>query len=156
MYMEKESTMEPRYTIDVDQIVSEALEREVMVVNLENGYYYVLEGTGAELWPWLTAGASVPEAAAALAQRYSGDAAQIEAAVRQFVADLAGEALLRPAEAGAAPTLEVAAAEQRPPFTLPALYKYTDMANLVQMDPIRDFDEGGWPRRAATGKKTAR
>lgn len=145
--------MEPRYTIDEDQIVAEALEHEVMVVNLDNGYYYVLEGTGADLWPWLTAGASVPEAAAALGQRYSGGAAEIEAAVRAFVAQLAAEALLTPAAEAAPPALAVAAADPRPPFTLPAMYKYTDMANLIQMDPIREFDESGWPRRQATVKK---
>lgn len=145
--------MEPRYTIDEDQIVAETLEREVMVVNLDNGYYYVLEGTGADLWPWLTAGASVPEAAAALAQRYSGGAAEIETAVRAFVAQLAAEALLKPAAAAAPPALAVTAADPRPPFTLPAMYKYTDMANLIQMDPIREFDESGWPRRQATVKK---
>ena len=94
--------MEPRYTLDPNQIVAETLEQEVMVVNLDNGYYYVLEGVGAELWPWVTAGASVPEAAAALAQRYTGSAAEIEAAVRSFVEGLASEGLLTPAAAGSA------------------------------------------------------
>ena len=147
--------MEFRYTTNEDQIVAEALEHEVMVVNLDNGYYYVMEGTGADLWPWLTAGASVPEAAAALARQYSGERAEIEAAVRAFVAQLAGEALLTPAAADAAPAaLEAAIVpDPRPPFTLPTMYKYTDMANLIQMDPIREFDESGWPRRQATVKK---
>ena len=33
------------------------------------------------------------------------------------------------------------------------MYKYTDMANLIQMDPIREYDETGWPRRQATVTK---
>ena len=146
--------MEARYTINPDQIVAEALEHEVMVVNLDNGFYYVLEGSGADLWPWLTAGASAPEIAAALAQRYQGEPAALEQAVRDFTAQLAGEGLLQPAPAAAAPALSVAAAPAtRPAFALPTMYKYTDMANLVQMDPIREFDESGWPRRQGTVKR---
>jgi hypothetical protein len=144
--------MPTRYSIDEDRIVAEVLESEVMVVNLDNGYYYALEGTGADLWGCLSAGRSAAETAEVLVRRYNGDPAEIEVAVRDFVAQLVAEDLLQPAPADASsPALEVdegaKVAEPRPAFTLPAMYKYTDMANLVQMDPIRDFEERSWPRR---------
>ena len=149
--------MQARYTVDVDQIVAEALEGEVMVVNLANGYYYVIEGTGADLWPLLAGGSTVSEAASAMAQRYRASTLEIETAVSEFVAQLVAEDLLNAAAVEEEPdardvTIEdVAAADDSvgtlAPFTLPAMYKYTDMANLVQMDPIRDFEESRWPRR---------
>lgn len=36
------------------------------------------------------------------------------------------------------------------PIEPPVMFRYTDMQFLIQMDPIRDHDESGWPvRRAA-------
>jgi len=33
------------------------------------------------------------------------------------------------------------------PFVLPVLERYTDMQELLLIDPIHDVDETGWPRR---------
>jgi hypothetical protein len=65
------------------------------------------------------------------------------------------ENLLDPVGAEVQPIVHEApeAVDAPPPFTLPTMYKYTDMANLVQMDPIRDFDDSRWPRRRSIGKK---
>jgi len=148
--------MEDRYRIDENKIVHEVLDQEAMVVNLDNGHYYALEGTAVDIWQAVAAGASAPEAADSVLQRYSGSRAEVEAAVRHFVAELLAESLLTPMEA---PTLLApdtppepttpapASATPVPPFNLPVMYKYTDMANLIQMDPIREFDETGWPKR---------
>jgi hypothetical protein len=149
-----------RYTADQDRIVAEVLEGEVMVVDLASGYYYVLEGTGADLWSLLANGSSVSEAAVALTRRYAASPAEIEAAAADFVNQLLAENLLDPAgdemhSAAVVSTeaVDVTEAVDAPrPFTLPAMYKYTDMANLVQMDPIRDFEESRWPRRKTSGK----
>jgi hypothetical protein len=142
--------MEPRYRVDENKIVHEVLDQEAMLVNLDNGYYYALEGSAVDIWQALAAGASVPEAAQRLLQRYGVTRPAAEEAVRKFVDELVAEELLMPAEAAepAAPTAlaEPAAAEAQP-FSQPVMYKYTDMANLIQMDPIREFDESGWPKR---------
>jgi len=146
--------MENRYRIDENKIVHEVLDQEAIVVNLDNGHYYALEGTAVDIWQAVAAGASAPEAADSVLQRYSGNRAEVEAAVRTFVAELVAESLLAPIEA---PMPEAAGAPPEPatpvpgtpvpPFSLPVMYKYTDMANLIQMDPIREFDETGWPKR---------
>ena len=147
--------MDARYTTDEERIVAEVLEGEVMVVNLANGYYYVMEGTGADLWSLLANGASVSEATASMTRRYAVSADEIETVVTEFANQLLAEDLLDPAddEAAATPAAVTETIDGLRPFTLPAMYKYTDMANLVQMDPIRDFEESRWPRRRANGKK---
>lgn len=145
--------MEARYQVDGEKIVHEVLDQEAMVVNLDNGYYYALEGTAVDIWQALAAGASAPEAAVALLQRYTGNRAEMEAAVRSFLAELVAETLLTPiaavnATAVTRPEPAAGAAIPARPFQPPVMYKYTDMANLIQMDPIREFDETGWPKRS--------
>ena len=143
--------METRYRIDEDKIVHEVLDQEAMVVNLDNGHYYALEGTAVDIWQAMASGASAPEAVDGLLNRYSGQRAEVEGVVRQFVAELVTETLLTPL-ADDAPPEPAAAAAPAPAaptqaFSPPVMYKYTDMANLIQMDPIREFDETGWPKR---------
>jgi hypothetical protein len=142
--------MEAHYRVDENKIVHEVLDQEAMLVNLDNGYYYALEGCAVDIWQTLAAGASVPETAQRLLQRYLVPPADAEEAVRKFVDELVAEELLVPAESdaltpGAMPAEPPDAAAL--PFNQPVMYKYTDMANLIQMDPIREFDESGWPKR---------
>jgi hypothetical protein len=33
----------------------------------------------------------------------------------------------------------------KPPFEMPKLSKYTDMEDLLALDPIHEVDEMGWP-----------
>ena len=140
--------MDQRYSIDEQKIVHEALENEVVVVNLDSGHYYILEGTAIEIWTLLARGASVAETVDALHRRYADDRAAIQDAVTRFVGELAQEHLLTDAASPAdAPAIEDVAAPASGRFELPVMYRYTDMASLIQMDPIRDFDATGWPRR---------
>ena len=140
--------MDQRYAIDDQKIVHEGLENEVVVVNLDSGHYYILEGTAIEIWNLLVSGASVAETVDALHRRYPGDHPAIQDAVTSFIDELKQEDLLAdaPASAGAPTTEDLPVAASRG-FELPVMYRYTDMATLIQMDPIRDFDETGWPRR---------
>lgn len=150
---------EPRYTFDESRIVHEVLDREVMLVDLDKGYYYVLEGSGVDIWQLLSAGATVPKTTEVLLGRYSAGTVDVKEAVRGFVQELVDAELLTP-------TVDEAVSESPDfatsspsgtngeSFALPVMYKYTDMANLIQMDPIREFDETGWPKRRAFTPRT--
>jgi hypothetical protein len=37
----------------------------------------------------------------------------------------------------------------KPSFTPPLLHKYSDMQELLLLDPIHDVDEAGWPKPIA-------
>src|SRR5438270_741872 len=55
--------METRYRVDENRIVHEVLDQEAMLVNLDNGYYYALEGSAVQIWQAVLAGDSVTGAA---------------------------------------------------------------------------------------------
>ena len=142
--------MDTRYGVDENRVVYEVLEREIVVVNLDTGHYYILDDTAAAIWREIVDGATPTEVVYALRARHPADGEMIRDAVQSFVGQLTEEGLLtasnraapRPAEAGAAQMLDLG-----PSFMPPILNRYTDMAKLIQMDPIHDFDETGWPRR---------
>lgn len=142
--------MSARFTFDNTKIVYEVVANEVVLVNLDDGCYYMMDGTAALIWQLLINGASVEEAARYLAGVYADPVDEIEAAIHELVAALHANSLLLAADAGArwdgAPPQGMPAAPAGR-FGTPALTRYADMANLILMDPISEFDENGWPVR---------
>jgi SAM-dependent methyltransferase len=147
-----------RYAIDDKSIVFDVLDGEVVVVNLDNGSYYILEGAGSVVWQMLAAGRRVPEITEALLRHYEGERTAVERSVADFVAQMEQESLL----VAAPPTASAPAfrfdegqlAGPGTPFPAPVMYRYTDMQTLIQMDPIREYDETGWPRRRTSPPPT--
>lgn len=143
-----------RHLADQDRIVAEELPDEVMVVDLDTGNYYVLGGSAASAWPLLSRGATVAESAVSLSATYDATPEEIAAALTPFVSQLVGEGLVtpRPDLTAATTPLDPApgsavTAGSRRRFDDPVMTKYVDMANLVQMDPIREFEARRWPTK---------
>ncbi len=141
-----------RYVVNEAAVVADVLENEVVVVNLDNGSYYILQGTASLIWQMLASGHAVPDIVASLVRRYANDGSAVESSVPEFVGQLADEALLIGATTADRPvmafTIDQWPADDKP-FAAPVMFRYTDMQALIQMDPIREYDETGWPARRA-------
>jgi hypothetical protein len=135
------------FKVNTPPVIHQTLDGEVIAVNLDSGTYYSIAGTGATVWGALETGATVEGAVDELLLRYEGERGSIEASVRTFVDELVAEELVSPAENGAAPRPAATAAggEARQPFAEPRLERYTDMQELLMLDPIHEVDEQGWP-----------
>jgi hypothetical protein len=145
-----QSPSDRRYAVNDTSIVFDVLEGEVVLVNLDSGSYYILEGTASAIWQMVAAGWSLAEVAASLSRHYTGETETIASSVADFVAQLEQEAAVVPAPVGhqAASTFDEGQIGGEPQaFVAPVMYRYTDMQALIQMDPIREYDETGWPRR---------
>jgi len=133
-----------RVTIDAPQIVHEAIDGEVVVVNFKNGRYYSLENVAAEVWDGIAQGASVPSIIKQLTQRYEGDLAQIVQGVNDFVSILLKEGLVVAtngvAEA-AVPVRPDLVNGSRRPFQPPAVVLYNDMEGLLLIDPVHNTED---------------
>lgn len=138
--------------IDSANIMHEIIDGEVVVVNLENGTYYSLDAVGADVWEQLADGRTLGALVEAVAARYDGERDRIAMGVEAFVRRLQEEKLLtasaEPGNPAAAPA-SAAAVESRPaptrPYVDPVLQKYTDMEELLLVDPIHEVEESGWP-----------
>jgi hypothetical protein len=138
--------------INTEKVSYETIDGETLIINLENGNYYSLLGTGAEVWSIVERGAAIGDIVEAIDRRYSGNRTDVEAAVTRFAAELQREGLIAHddgpgLEGTPVPDLRTPTNgdEERRPFEAPVLSKYTDMQDLLLLDPIHEVDETGWP-----------
>jgi hypothetical protein len=147
--------LDDRFRVNGSGVTHEVVDDEAVIINLETGSYYSLELVGAEIWSMLTAHLSLGAIVEHLARRYAGDRSEMELAVHGLVGELHRERLIVAAEDGiAAPPLSPgpAPAEGLRPFRVPVLQKFTDMQELLLLDPIHEVDERGWPHRKLNGQ----
>ena len=136
-----------RFRLNSPQVISETIEGEGIVVNLGTGSYYSVRDTGALLWEAIIAGAPLPRIVDALVEAYDVDRAEAEDLVRSFCEQLEGEGLVARVEDAAAgdDAAVLFSRNGSSSFKPPALEKYTDMQDLVLIDPVHEVDERGWP-----------
>ncbi len=136
------------YRINTPQVISENIEGEVVIANLQTGIYYSMQRVGADVWPLFENGVSREDLLKTAVETYSGNVSEIEAALGEFVTKLLAERLIvevrglqsQPSEEG-----HRANGTNLRPFEKPVLDSYNDMKDLLLLDPIHDVDETGWP-----------
>lgn len=134
-----------RYQLNRPDVIQETVDGEALIIHTPSGTYYSLEGTGEHVWNALLNGCTPEEIAKAYAETAQGALDSVTEDVARFVRELQAEQLIVDGDQTAAPgSLE----PPRRPFSSPALQKYTDMQELLLVDPIHEADpEAGWPVR---------
>ncbi len=135
-----------RYRVNKPDVILEDFGDEVVIVNLAIGNYYSVDAVAAAIWAMVQQGATPAEICARLSAEYDSPAESIEQAVTEFIRNLVSESLIVPdAEAPRPRISDIPASQPRKPFSSPVLHKYTDMQELLLIDPIHEVDETGWP-----------
>ncbi len=126
--------------VDSKRVVHETVDDETIIIDLESGSYFSLTGSGPEIWQLIVAGASLEQVAAELRSRYP-DAP--DGALSELVDNLVAEELVViGADSG---PVEIESRPPNGPFARPALRKFTDLQELLLIDPVHEIDETGWP-----------
>jgi hypothetical protein len=150
--MDTRSRPTPHVKVNSPPVIHETIDGEVIVINLATGTYYSLRGTAASAWELVQrpAGAAHVELVTALAAKFDAPEEQIDTSVASFVAELESEGLVIAGEPSSASAdtatvngYGVNAAKR--PFEPPMVEKYTDMQDLVLLDPVHEVEELGWP-----------
>jgi len=141
-----------QYRINSPKVIHETIDGETVIVNLDSGNYYSLDAIGAEIWDSVGKGVPVDHIIKDISGRYIGDRQEMDRAVRLFVNELLQDALISPLESGAAGSgavhetpVKSTPTEVLPDFKAPTLQKYSDMQDLLLLDPIHEVDDTGWP-----------
>jgi hypothetical protein len=139
------------YRINEPDASAEIFDEEVLAINLSNGHYHSIRGTGVEMWKLLISGSDAAQIVQAMHATYGTDRVTLAADVEGFVRQLVAAGLLVE-DAGAASVAPVASV--RSPDTAgyspPIFESHADMQELLLIDPIHDVDvQVGWPLRAA-------
>ncbi len=139
------------YRVNEPNVIAETIGGETIIVNLTKGHYYNLEGSGVEIWERIVRGESVEDIIQALDRRYDAPHAEVRDAVERLVGEFCAEELIVVSENGSdrpVPT-ETVAGVDRFPFTKPSLAKFTDMQDIILLDPVHEVDARGWPHASA-------
>jgi hypothetical protein len=143
-------TSSQRYAFNQPHVVSESFEDEAVLINLASGNYYSTDRTGKIVIEMLAEHRSTAEIVSALAAMSNLPCPEIEPGISAFIAELQAEGLIVPA---AAPPPVVAStagknahsASGELDFRPPRLQRYSDMQDLLLLDPIHEVDASGWP-----------
>lgn len=120
---------------------------EVIAANFVKGVYYSLLGPAAQIWEGLMAGVPLERVLASVSALSSVDPGAFAAASQRLVDDLLAEGLIVASEVE---EKQWTAAAGEGPYGLPTLERFTDMEDLLLLDPIHDVEEMGWPHVNAT------
>ncbi len=140
--------------INAPYIVHELIDGEVIIVNLKKGDYYSLMNVAADIWEAIDKGGALAQIVSQLSHSYEGDLSTIREGVQQFIKELIEEDIVTELTVPDAETTQEISFEPSNPnelttdkklFEIPKLNKYTDMEDLLALDPIHEVDETGWP-----------
>jgi hypothetical protein len=124
--------------------MGEAIDGEVMIIDLVSGIYFNLTGTSAATWPLLVAGVPLHAIVVTVGASCEADPAAIARDLAVFADRLVAESIVRElspatASAAAAPALPNAT------YTGFAINRYDDMRALLVVDPVHEVGDFGWP-----------
>jgi hypothetical protein len=145
-----------RYEPAGPDIVSEEIDGEVIIVNLRNGNYYSLSQSATVVWAGIQEHATLERLQHHLRRRYSGETGSMDRDLAELILTLEAEQLIArtsPSETPAsveAPAAAAEAAGEREAYRPPLFERFTDMGDLLLLDPVHEAeDEKGWPHAKA-------
>lgn len=132
------------------EVSSEVIDGELIIMHLKTGKYYSSSGTGPLVWSCLVAGMTAASTRDLVASCCGVSPQSIETDIDEFIASLALEQLLHESSAEADPVTPPGIETQV--YSKPELQVYSDMKDLLLLDPIHDVSEDGWPMRPTADK----
>ncbi len=139
------------FRINSPNTVHEVIEGEAIIINMKMGYYYSTDQAGTLIWEMITQNLDTAEMVARITDRFLGNPLEIRRSLEDFLEQLIRENLIVPDSTTPISHLSEgseSAWDNKTPFIKPELHKYTDLQDLLLLDPIHEVDEDGWPSSA--------
>ena len=136
------------FVVNKDFVISETIDDETIIINLNSGSYFSLKHSGTAIWKLLQNPVSVAAIVSVIVRDFEINADRACSEIQTLIARLSEEGLVStvapvvdidPALISANPVL-------RQPYVAPSLEKFTDMEAMLLLDPIHDVDDAGWPQ----------
>ena len=134
-----------RFELSSPRVAMQVIDGEAILIDFERGNYFSARGLGCALLRHFVLGFTLTELGESLEQR-GRDREQLTLQASRYLRKLVDEELVAPSPDLAGPRGDVPDIPYEPPeVEEPELVKYTDLADLLLLDPIHDVDEQGWP-----------
>lgn len=132
-------------------VVHETIEGETILLNLGTGNYYSIEWPGTAIWDLLVETGDAEGIRRAFVKANIDKQKEVDEAYTKFIENLIEEELVVTVENGDASTFTIDENSEKE-FSKAAskldkltINKYSDMQDMLLLDPIHDVDEKGWP-----------
>ena len=130
--------------IDSANVSWERLAGEVIAIQLTTGHYYSMGGSAADIWSLLENGADLEGIVRKLAGFFQlPDSARLE--IEHFLDNAHAVGLLIEGESESHKEGELPNDYERLGWIPPLLQEYTDLQDLILVDPVHDTKAVGWP-----------
>ena len=127
---------ETRFRLNVEAVGAKVIDGEAIIVNVANGRYHSMDGSGAVVWQLMDAGGSIEEIVDALSQGYDVDPDRARTDVEQLARELVDQDLMILNIDDDAPRTSLGVdSDGKLPYEAPELVTYTDIEELLALDP---------------------
>lgn len=142
--------------VNEPNVVHETIDGETILLDLNTGNYFSLDGPGAIIWEYIALCGQWKNVISLFSAENPGKNDEFEKSITTFIEELVTENLLVENTAAPSPCETIAIEKElratASNFTPPKLNKYSDMQDLLLLDPIHEVDEKGWPESKAPGE----
>jgi hypothetical protein len=127
---------ESRLVVNASEVAGQVIDGEAIIMHLTSGMFYSADKAGALIWDAIERGHSLGAIAQGLTGRYEISREQAQEDVERFATTLVDNGLAQAGVPdGTARDSAIAPADPRVAYQPPELHGYSDMVDLLALDP---------------------
>jgi hypothetical protein len=129
-------------------VIYQLFDQEVVAIYLPTGVYHSLNAVAGDIFLALgSTGTTASRVASDLASKYDALPETIHRDVLKFLGQLAQESLIVSVNIPIDPAVDEPSANGHPriPYVAPSLQTFSDLQQLLLLDPVHDVSPAGWP-----------
>lgn len=134
-----------RFCVFDNNIISDVFGDEVVLVNLQTGVYYSLRNSATQFWIRILNHYSIDEITTELLSFYDVSEKELRSEIQQFIDQLLAANVIKFSDTSQKISLESPLILEKLPFVSPILETFSDMQEILLLDPVHDVDKAGWP-----------
>jgi hypothetical protein len=134
------------YKINESKAISETIDGETIIINLETGYYYSVNNTATIIWNEIKENRSIRSISQHFLNHYEVDTDTAEKSIAEIISFFLKDDLILELDSNGSPYFqEQKTGMMKQKFIMPRIERYDDMARALRSDPVHDVNEEGWP-----------
>lgn len=134
-----------RFELFDSNIICDLFGDEVVLVNLDSGVYYSLRSSACEMWIRVQNHYTIIEIITDLVSIYDTNPEELTDPTALFIQELLEKKLIKSTDFKEKQELSFELKNPKSTFSPPILEVFSDMQEILLLDPVHDVDKSGWP-----------
>lgn len=134
------------FKINESKAISETIDGETIIINLETGFYYSVNQTATIIWNEIQKNNPIKNVSQYFLNHYEVDTGTAEKSVAEIISLFLKDDLILELDSAVTENIqEPKTGIVKQMFIMPRIERYDDMARALRSDPVHDVNEEGWP-----------